>query len=167
MEQEIVNKVAQSQLTTLNPFDFLQYDIQVFDLKDFLFMEMILKEKEFRSALKDYDWTGFSGKYVTVDCTSEAIIPRWAYMLVAAYLQPFAQAVFSGNKEMAIRQLFLKTIENNDWAEYKDKRIILKGCSDASIPEYAYLELTRVLMPYAKSIMYGEACSSVPVFKRK
>lgn len=167
MENEIVNKVAQSQLITLNPMDFFSKEIVVFDLKDFLYMELILKEKEFRAALKEYDWQQYEDKNITLTCSIDAIIPLWAYMLVTTYLQPFASAIVSGDRESARKELFLKNISNKEFEKYQDKRIVLKGCGDESIPDYAYVSLTEKLLPLVKSIMYGEPCSTVPVYKKK
>lgn len=167
MEEEIVNKIAQSQLVTLDPMDFFSDETVVFDLKDFLFMEFVLKEKEFREALKMFDWSQFAEKNVTIYCSSDAIIPLWAYMLATMYLQPVARWVMTGTMEECKRELFLKRIQREDFSKYNEKRMILKGCGDASIPEYAYAALTWALMPFAKSIMYGEPCSTVPVYKKK
>lgn len=167
MEQTIVNKVAQSQLITLNLEDFFPNDLVIFDLKDFLYMELVLKEKEFREALKQYDWNQFENKTVGITCTVDAIIPLWAYMLVASYLQPYTEKVFSGSEEDITQQALLKKISETDFQSYENKRIVLKGCGDRSIAAYAYVEVTKKLLPFVKSIMYGEPCSTVPVFKRK
>lgn len=164
---EIVNRVAQSQLITLNPADFFEKEITVFDLKDFLYMELILKEKEFRAALKEHDWQQYQDKNVTITCSTDAIIPLWAHMLVTTYLQPVAKAILSGNAEEARKQLFVDKISKTDFGVYDDKRIVLKGCSDESIPEYAYIVLSKKLLPLAKTIMYGEPCSTVPVYKKR
>lgn len=167
MEKEIVNKVAQSQLITLDPLDFFSDEVVVFDLKDFLFMEIILKEKEFRLALQQFDWPMYKGKHVSIYCSSDAIIPLWAYMLVASYLQPVAASVMEGSEAEGRKELFLKKIMSADFSKYSEKRIVLKGCGDASIPAYAYSSLTAALLPFAKSIMYGEPCSTVPVYKKR
>ncbi len=167
MENEIINKVAQSHLITLNPVDLFPASIIVFDLKDFLFMELILKEKEFRESLKTHNWKQYTEKSVILTCSADAIIPLWAYMLVTTYLQPYAKAITSGDAESAKRELFHMQVEKVDFEQYRDKRIVLKGCGDEAIPEYAYVTLTDKLLPYVKSIMYGEPCSTVPVFKRK
>lgn len=167
MEDAIVNKVAQSQLITLNPADFFAKDLVVFDLKDFLYMELILKEKEFRSALKDLNWQQYENKSVTITCTTDAIIPLWAYMLVTTYLQPVAKTIVSGDEETARKEIFIEHIRQHRFDVYQDKRIVLKGCGDESIPEYAYVILTEKLLPFVKSLMYGEPCSTVPVFKKR
>lgn len=167
MEDQIINRVAQSQLITLNPADFFDKDLVVFDLKDFLYMELILKEKEFRAALNEHDWTQYENKHVALTCSADAIVPLWAYMLVTTKLQPVAKSILSGNQDEAKKQLFLYQIGSTSFDQYDDKRIVLKGCGDESIPDYAYVMLTEKLLPYAKSIMYGEPCSTVPVYKKR
>jgi hypothetical protein len=168
MSEEIVNKIAASGLITLNLEDYYpKEEVVVFDLKPHLFMELILKEKDFRAALQQFDWSVYQDKIAAVTCSADAIIPMWAYMLVAAYLQPVAKEVIFGNKETAIQQLFLKNIDAIPAAEYTDQRIVVKGCGDIPIGEFAYLEITKKLRPVAKSIMYGEPCSTVPIYKKK
>jgi hypothetical protein len=130
-------------------------------------MELILKEKDFREALQNTDWTVYQGKVVAVTCTTDAIIPMWAYMLVASYLQPVATDVFFGDADHALKSLFLKKIASIDVNQFADKRVVVKGCGDLAVGEYAYLEITKLLRPVVKSIMYGEACSTVPIFKKK
>lgn len=166
MNDTIVNRVAQSGLITLNLEDYLpQEEIMVFDLKDYLFMGLILKEKDFREALKTLDWTPYQGKPVTITCTADAIIPLWAYMLVTTYLQPLAASLYVGTKEEMHKHLFLQAIAAIDVASYAGKRIVVKGCGDVPVGAFAYAELTRRLLPHVKSIMYGEPCSTVPVYK--
>jgi hypothetical protein len=168
MEGELINKVSESALVTINLEDYYPKDsIAVFDLKDYLFMGLILKEKDFREALKNLDLTPFTGKAVAVTCSADAVIPMWAYMLVASFLQPVATEVIFGNEEDAKKQLLLHNIENLPVQEFTDKRIVIKGCGDLPIGEAAYLKATKLLRPVAKSIMYGEPCSTVPIFKRK
>lgn len=167
MSGDIVNRVAQSALVTLDLQDYYpKEEIMLFDLKPLLFREMILKEKEFRAALQETNWADFRDKIVAVTCTADAIIPLWAYMLVAAHLQPYAKDVILGDTSTAFQQAFLKNIAAIDIQELKDKRVVIKGCGDLSIGAYAYLEITRRLTPVVKSIMYGEPCSTVPVYKR-
>ncbi len=139
----------------------------MFDLKPFLFMELILKEKDFRTALQNMDWNQYKDQLVGVYCSADAVIPVWAYMLVASYLEPLAKEVFQGNEEQVIRQLLLKRINSIDPQEYKDKRVVVKGCGEKPIGEFAYLEITKLLRPVVKSIMYGEPCSTVPIYKSK
>jgi len=168
MSDEIVNKIAQSQLITLDLETYYPAEeIMLFDLKPHLFMELILKEKEFRAALQNNDWSVYQNKIVAVTCTADAIIPMWAYMLVASYLQPVAKDVIFGDENTARQQLFLQRIDAINAEEFVDKRIVVKGCGDVPIGEFAYLAITKKLMPVAKSIMYGEPCSTVPIFKRK
>jgi hypothetical protein len=167
MSDVIVNKVAQSGLITLNLEDYFpQGEMVTFDLKDYLFMGLILKEKDFREALKALDWSQYSGKKVASTCTADAIIPLWAYMLVTTYLQPVANAVYVGTAEEMHKHLFLKNIAAIDATTFTDKRIVVKGCGDIPVGAFAYAELTRHLLPYVKSIMYGEPCSTVPVYKK-
>jgi len=168
MEDIIVNKVAQSGLKTIDLEDFYpKEEVVEFDLKNYLFMELILKEKEYREALKNIDWSIYQNKNVAITCSADAIIPLWAYMLAVTYLQPYAADVIFGNKKEAFNILFLKNLDKINTKEYEDARIIVKGCGDKKIPETAYVEIAKVLRPVAKSIMYGEACSTVPIFKRK
>jgi hypothetical protein len=166
MEDVIINKVAQSGLLTLDLEKYYpEEENAVFDLKDHLFMELILKEKDFREALKNIDWSVYKDKNVAVYCSTDAIIPLWAYMLVTSYLQPFAKEIVFGDEAQLFSTLFLKKLSGIDAKEFEGKRVVIKGCGDKKIPEAAYLEITKILLPVAKSIMYGEACSTVPIFK--
>lgn len=164
----IVNKIAASGIITLDPADFLpKEEIVVFDLKPFLFRELILKEKDFREALKNHDWEQYRNKIVTITCSTDAIIPMWAYMLVTSYLEGFASDILFGNKNEAIRQSAIKTIKQLDVETFHDQRIVLKGCGDQSVPADAYIALMKKLKPVVKSVMFGEPCSTVPVYKQK
>lgn len=168
MSLPLVNKVAESGLITLDLETYYPRQSRaVFDLKDFLYMQLILKEKEFRQSLQQHDWASYSGKLVAVTCTADAIIPVWAYMLVVSYLIPVASDVFLGDEQEAFRQCFLKNISSINELEFADKRVVIKGCGDTPIDAYAYLEITKKLQPVAKSIMYGEPCSTVPVYKKR
>lgn len=168
MADQIVNKVAESGLITLDLEVYLPREIIVeFDLANHLFMGLILKEKEFREAMKQLDWEQYRGKMVAVTCSADAIIPMWAYMLVVSYLQPVASAVYQGSAAEFRKQLFLNRLSSIDASEFDDKRVVIKGCGDQPIGEYAYFEITRILLPHVKSIMYGEPCSTVPVFKKR
>lgn len=168
MSEEIINKVAQSQLVTLDLESYYPAEeIVVFDLKPHLFMELILKEKEFRAALQNNDWSAYQNKVVAVTCTADAIIPMWAYMLVGSYLQPVAKDVIFGDEQTARQQLFVRNIDAIDTEPFVDKRIVVKGCGDIPIGEFAYLAITKKLMPVVKSLMYGEPCSTVPIYKKK
>jgi len=168
MSDPIVNKVAESGLVTIDLEDFYpREDTAVFDLKGFLFMEMILKEKDFRDKLKDHDWQRYRDKYVAVYCSTDAIIPMWAYMLAVSYLQPVAKDIVMGDEQELHRHLFLKNLSNINKNEFVDKRVVIKGCGEVPIGDFAYAEITKLLLPLVKSIMYGEACSTVPVYKKR
>lgn len=167
--ETIVNRVAESGIITVDLVDFIPEEgsIDVFDLKPFLFKEMILKEKDYRTALQSHDWESFRNKHVAVLCSADAIIPVWAYMLAATYLQPVAASVFFGTKEALKNQLIEAAIQKMDAEAFTDKRIIIKGCGATPIPDMAYVSITTKLLPAVKSIMYGEPCSTVPVYKKK
>lgn len=168
MQEPIVNKVAESGIITLNLEEYYpKGDIVVFDLKEHLFMGLILKEKDFRTALLSTNWQQYHGKNVAVTCTADAIIPVWAYMLIASYLQPVAKEVIFGNIDDLIASVLQKNIDAIDGASFIDKRVVVKGCGDIKIPDSAYLTITSKLRPFAKSIMYGEPCSTVPIYKKK
>jgi Protein of unknown function (DUF2480) len=168
MSDEIINKVAQSPLITLDLEEYYpKEEIAVFDLKPLLFMELILKEKEFRASLESFDWTPYRDKIAAVSCTADAIIPMWAYMLVASYLQPVAKDVVFGNEDSVKQQVFLEKIQAINVEQFVEKRVVVKGCGEVPIGEFAYMTITKKLRPVAKSIMYGEACSTVPIFKKK
>lgn len=168
MENLIINKVSESALTTIDLKEYFpKGDTAVFDLKDHLFMGLILKEKDFRTALQTLDWEKFRDKNVALTCSVDAVIPMWAYMLVASYLNPIVKEVVFGEEENVLQTLLLRNISQITGEEYTDKRVVVKGCGDVSIPEAAYVEITNKLRPFAKSIMYGEPCSTVPIYKRK
>jgi hypothetical protein len=166
MTKEIINKVSQSELLTLDLEQFFpKENIRIFDLKPFLFMELILKEKDFRASLLARDWTAYKNEIVGVNCSADAVIPVWAYMLVASYLQPYAKEVILGDEAMVLRQLITSRIQAIQTENYRDKRVVVKGCGEKPIGDFAYLEITKLLRPVVKSIMYGEPCSTVPVYK--
>lgn len=168
MDDIIINKVAQSALETIDLENFYpSSDLVTFDLKDYLFMELILKEKDYRDTLKNLDWTQYENKIVAITCSADAIIPLWAYMLAVSYLQPFAQEVFFGKQEQVLEDLLLKNIHQINPEDFRDKRVVVKGCGDKQIPGSAFVEITKKLRPVVKSIMYGEPCSTVPIYKRK
>lgn len=167
MSDVFVNKVAESGIITLNLEDYYPKDsLVVFDLKDYLFMELILKEKDFREALKNLDVSPYEGKIVTLTCTADAIIPMWAYMLVASLLQPVAKEIHFGTTEETNNYRLQKNLEAIDVSPYTNKRIVIKGCGELPVSQQAYITMTTLLRPVAKSIMYGEPCSTVPVFKK-
>jgi hypothetical protein len=168
MEDVIVNKVAESGIITLDLEEYYpKEDTLVFDLKDHLFMGLILKEKDYREALKNLDWSIYQNKNTAITCSADAVIPMWAYMLTAAYLQPVAKDIVFGNEDFLHRTLFLKNLSTINLTEYTDKRVVIKGCGDKSISESAYVEITKKLRPVVKSIMYGEPCSTVPIYKKQ
>ena len=167
MAEQLINKVAESGIVTLDPSSYIPVgETVVFDMKDHLFMGLILKEKDFREALKNMDWEQYRDKNVAVSCTADAIIPVWAYMLVASSLQPIAKEILMGDEKELHRQLFLKNISTIKVNDFADKRVVIKGCGDIPIGDFVYMELTKILRPVAKSIMYGEPCSTVPVYKK-
>ena len=168
MSDLLVNKVANSGLLTLDLEQFLpKGEIRVFDLKDFLFMGLILKEKDYREALKAQAWDEYQDRYVAITCSADAIIPVWAYMLAMTYLEPVAKDVLLGTAEEMHRHLLVKNIEALNTAEYNEQRVVVKGCGETPIDNIAYATITKVLRPVAKSIMYGEPCSTVPIYKKK
>jgi hypothetical protein len=165
--EEIINKVAQSGLITLDIKDFYPKGERIiYDLAQNLFQGLILKEKDFRQFLKEHDWTVYQGKNVAIICSADAIVPTWAYMLLAIHLEPYVNHVVFGNLENLEIELFRKELSKVDFSEYEGKRIVIKGCSDLPIPTYAYVEITRLLKPYVQSLMFGEPCSTVPLYKK-
>lgn len=167
MEKQFVNKVAESGIITMNLEDYFpKEEVKTFDMKDYLFMGLILKEKDFRESLKQLDTTAYENKIVALTCSADAVIPMWAYMLVASALQPVAKEIVFANEENALQELLLRNIASIDPQEYTDQRMVIKGCGELPVKEAAYIAITKLLRPVAKSIMYGEPCSTVPVFKR-
>ena len=167
MSEAIVNKVANSGLITIDLETYLPTEaVKTFDLKDHLFMGLILKEKDFREALKNFDWSVYQDKYVNIACSADAIIPAWAYMLVVTYLNGIAKDSYVGTSEEMQKHLLIKNIATINASEFADQRIVIKGCGDKNIEGFAYAEITKVLTPVVKSIMYGEPCSTVPVYKK-
>jgi len=167
MSEPFVNKVAESGLITLDLEKFYpKGETAVFDLKDHLFMGLILKEKDFREGLKKLDWSVYQDKNVALTCSADAIIPVWAWMLAASYLQPVSKEVVMGDEKELHRSLYLKNINAIDVNEFADQRVVIKGCGETPIADYVYMEITKKLRPVVKSIMYGEPCSTVPVYKR-
>jgi hypothetical protein len=167
MNDPFVNKVAESGLITLDPEQYYpKTATAVFDMKDYLFMGLILKEKDFREALKNTDWSLYKDKNIALTCTADAIIPVWAYMLAASYLQPVANEIVMGDEKELHKTLFLKNISRININDFDDKRVVIKGCGETPIADFVYMEITKLLRPVAKSIMYGEPCSTVPIFKK-
>jgi hypothetical protein len=163
----LVNRVAESGLITLNLEDYFpKEEVAVFDIKDYLYMGLILKEKDFRDACKAHDWSQYSGKNLVIDCTADAIIPMWAYMLVTVSAAPYAIEIFQGTVDNFYKAFYFNRLNQFNGEEFTGKRIVIKGCGDKPVPAEAYVALTHKLQPYAQSIMYGEPCSTVPIFKR-
>lgn len=168
MEQEIINKVANSALKTIDLEVFYPKGKRVlFDIKDWLFHELILKEKEFRASVDNHDWSQYQQSFVAVTCTADAIIPSWAFMLVTSKLIPVANKVVIGNLETLETILYQKIIEDLSTEDFQGKPVIIKGCSEKPVPDAAFSFLIEKLQPIAKSILFGEACSSVPIYKAK
>lgn len=168
MEEIFVNKVSESGIVSLNLEEFYpKEDVTLFDMKDYLFMGLILKEKDFRENLKSLDLLVYKDKVVAVTCSADAVIPVWAYMLAASYLQPVACEVIFGTAAEIKNMLLLKNLALLPVNDFTDKRVVIKGCGDLPVGEAAYLLATKLLRPVAKSIMYGEPCSTVPIFKKK
>lgn len=168
MAEEIINRVASSPLVTINLEDYYPEGERVqFDMKDHLFQGLILREKDFREFVKSNDWTQYENKYVSVICSADAIVPTWAYMLVAQKLTGLAKSFVFGDMEDLEAMLFSTAMQEFHPEEFQDKPVVIKGCFDKPIPVNAYMEITQKLSPYVKSLMYGEPCSTVPIFKRK
>ncbi len=166
--EEIVNKVAQSGLITFNLEEYFDTtDVVEFDMKDHLFQGLILKERDFRTFIKENDWNQYEGKHVALFCTADAIVPTWAYMLVANKLSGIASEVFFGSKDALQQNIIQKRLEAINVDEFTDKRVVIKGCSNYDVPIGAYVEITNLLSPVVKSIMFGEPCSTVPIYKKK
>lgn len=167
MAEEIINRVANSKLVTIDLENFYPEGKRVaFDIKEWLFQELVLREKEFRKYVNDHDWSQYQDNYIAINCTADAIIPAWAYMLVTINLEPFAKKIVLGSLEDLETSVYQNIIANLNLENYKDKPIIIKGCSKKPVPTSAYLMLTSHLKPVVKSIMFGEACSFVPLYKK-
>ena len=165
---EIVNRVAQSKLVTFDLEELYPEGRRVvLDIKDWLYEGFILREKEFRKSLDDHDWTTYQDAYVALTCSTEAIVPGWAFMLVASKLSPYTKKVVVGSLEDLETSLYQNILENLDVSEFKDLPVIIKGCSNKPVPENAYILAMSKIQQVAKSVMYGEACSAVPLYKRK
>lgn len=168
MKDEIVNRVANSKLITIDLEDYYPKGQRIlFDIKDWLYEGFVLREKDFRAQVSEFDWNQYEGSYVALTCSSDAIIPGWAYMLLSIQLESVAKKVVIGDLEQLETSIYQDIINNLDVSAYADKPIIIKGCSNKPVPQNAYIMLSNKLKPLAKSIMYGEACSSVPLFKKK
>lgn len=166
-EPQLINRVAESELQSVALDDMIRdVSIEVFDFKDYLFQGLILREKDFREALKNFDWSIYQDKVLAVHCSTDAIIPMWAFMLVSVYATPKVKSIIYGTKEQALEQVLIERIKNKDWAYLSGKRVVVKGCSDQDVAASAYLMIAHQLQPYVQSLMFGEPCSTVPIFKR-
>ncbi len=167
MADEILNRVANSKLKVIDLEDlYLEGSRVLLDVKEWLYEGLVLREKEFRAYVKSHDWSQYENKYIAVICSSDAIIPAWAYMLVALELQPYAKYTVLGSLRDLEIALYQNSINEFDISPYKDRPVIIKGCTKKQIPEAAYIMISNKIKPIVKSIMFGEACSSVPLYKR-
>ena len=167
MEDEIINRVANSKLMVVDLEDYYPKGQRtIFDIKDWLFHELVLREKDFREHVNQHDWSQYQDHYLALTCTSDAIVPAWAFMLLTMYLEPFAKMIVVGDLEQLETSIYQEIIQNLETDAYVDQMLIIKGCAHKPVPANAYIMLSRKLKPLAKSIMYGEACSSVPLYKR-
>lgn len=163
----LINRVANSGLKVINLEHFYpKNEWALFDLKDFLYMELILKEKDFRNNLKEHNWSQYENKTLLVFCSNDSIIPMWAYMLIASYAGEVTDDIFEGTESEYLKLHYKKVLSQMDLNEYQDQRVVIKGCGDKNVPAFAYSEISRLLKPYTQSLMYGEPCSTVPIFKR-
>ena len=168
MEKEIINRVAQSKLITFDLEELYPEGKRiVFDIKDWLYEELILREKEFRAQASEHDWSQYLDTYVALNCSTDAIIPGWAYIFLASKLKPYAKKVIVGDLEALETSIYQDILRDLDVTEFTDKPVIIKGCANKPVPQNAYLMAIDKIQEVAKSVMYGEACSSVPLYKRK
>ena len=168
IQQNIVNKVALSGLISFDLSDYYpQGERILYDIKDNLFHGLILREKDFREFVKDHEWAQYEGKHVAIICSADAVVPTWAYMLLATKLSPFAATVVFGDLEILETILFQRALGKVEIENYRDRRVVIKGCGDIAVPASAYVEITVKLTGIAKSIMFGEPCSTVPIYKKK
>ncbi|MBT1706047.1 DUF2480 family protein [Chryseosolibacter indicus] len=166
-ENEIINRVANSSLITFDLEEYYQPGERILlDIKYQLYQGLVLREKDFRDFIKTHDWSFYKDKYVAVTCSEDAIVPTWAYMLLASALQPFVKKVVFGSLENLEENIYAEILATIDWSAFKDQKVVIKGCSKVVVPNAAYMEATYKLKPYVSSIMFGEPCSTVPVFKR-
>ena len=168
MDQEIINKVTESGLVTINLEDFYPEGERIlFDIKPLLFEELVLKEKDFREFVKNHDWKKYENKFVAVNCSNDAIVANWAYMLIASALQPFVKKIVFGDLVKMEEEIFHDAVSKTNPENYRNHRVVIKGCGEKPIPVSAFVEITALLRPVVKSIMYGEPCSTVPIYKNK
>jgi hypothetical protein len=166
-EKEIVNRVSASSLLTFDLEEYYQVgDRVVLDIKDQLYQGLILKEKDFREYIRSHDWSSYNNKFVAITCSADAIVPTWAYMLLTSALQPFARKIVFGSLDDLENKIYADALATVDWSKFDQAKVVIKGCSKVNVPLSAYVEATQRLRPHAQSIMFGEACSTVPVFKK-
>jgi hypothetical protein len=166
-EKEIVNRVANSGLISFDLEEYFQPGERVFiDITDQLFQGLVLREKSFREYIKNTDWSSYRGKFVAIGCSADAIIPTWAYMLLTSALQPYSRKIVFGNLDDLESKIFSEQLSTIDWNQFANAKVVIKGCSKVNVPTAVYVEATNLLLPYASSIMFGEPCSTVPVFKK-
>lgn len=166
--QEIINRVANSPLITFDLEEiYPQGERLLYDLKDNLFQGLILREKDLREFVRNHDWTAYQGKFVALTCSVDAIVPTWAYMLLAIHLEPHAAHVICGDLEDLEKSLFQKALASIRPEDFQDKKVVIKGCGKLPVPDFAYVEISRLLRPYVTSLMFGEPCSTVPLYKRR
>ena len=166
MSETIINRVTNSALITFNLEDYYHSGERVvYDIRQNLFQDLILKEKDFRAFVKEYNWQQYEGLNVALVCSTEAVIPTWAYMLLSSAISPFANLVVFGDLEALGQALFQQALAQIDMEQFKDQRVVIKGCSKVDVPVFAYVEIMRLLQPITRSLMYGEPCSTVPIYK--
>ncbi|MBW2961886.1 DUF2480 family protein [Mesonia aestuariivivens] len=168
MAEEIINRVANSKLVTFNLEEYYPEGERVlFDIKDWLYEGFVLREKDFREDVKNYNWSVHQNQFIALTCSSDAIVPAWAYMLITTQLQPYAQKIILGDLQQLEISIYQEVINTIDFEKFRDLPVIVKGCSKKPVPDNAYLQVVQKLQPVVKTIMFGEACSSVPLFKKK
>jgi len=166
-EKEIINRVSSSTLITFDLEEYYQPgDRVLIDIKDQLFQELILKEKDFREYIRTHDWSQYKNKFVAIHCSVDAVLPTWAYMLLTIALEPHAKRIIFGTLDDLEAQLFYEALSKVDWSIYKDAKVVIKGCSKVNVPVKAYVETSNKLRPLAASLMFGEPCSTVPLYKK-
>jgi Protein of unknown function (DUF2480) len=168
MENEIVNRVSSSPLVTFDLEELYTAGERVlFDMKSLLFQELVLREKDFRDFIKSHDWSQYANKHVAITCSADAVVPTWAYMLLTVSLQPYTSSVIFGSLQDLEISLFKNSLDKIEWGKFSNSKVVIKGCSKVEVPISSYVEVTNRLRPVASSIMFGEPCSTVPVFKKK
>ncbi len=168
IQENIINKVANSGLVTLNLEEYFHHGERVvYDIKDNLFHGLILREQDFRAFIKEHNWEQYEGKNIAITCSADAIVPTWAYMLLANRMQPYANEIVFGSLETLEAVMYAKALTKIDVNAFADQRVVIKGCADIAVPVSAYVEITAMLTPVVKSLMYGEPCSTVPIYKKK